>query len=176
VRRENNEEADQFVKEQKRQLQLQKMTKTPSKFGDTPLMTVKEGCSLAKRRICCAHLEVLRRQADAGSRTLCFLDHFAELQVNPTTKGRNALGRKREVIYNRLRLGKTDIRRCPGCMVESPEVVHLYSCERLHHLRGELGLDSLQSDPAGHVEYLGRLQKWIEWAGDVRGSAQWGWY
>ena len=75
VRRENNEEADQLVKEQKRQLLFQKITKAPSRirFGDTPLMTVKEACSLANRRTSRTHLDNLSLQTSRGARPFVFL-------------------------------------------------------------------------------------------------------
>ena len=89
---------------------------------------------------------------------------------NPVVKAKSALGRSREVQYNRVRMNRffhipgDDCPEffCPGCLAATPELPHYYCCDDLEGLRGDLSLRSLSTEPGNHLQFLS----------DVRGLAE----
>jgi ribonuclease HI len=170
VPRGSNQEADRFVKEARRELQIKRAAGDAVVEGDAPLLTVKEICSLVGRRLKAEKTEILKQRAADGSDTLGFLCHFTNFAPNPVVKAKSALGRAREVQYSKIRMNRffhipgDDCPEffCPGCFAQRPELPHYYCCEDLEELRGDLSLGSLTTEPGNHLQFLSEVKSLAE--------------
>jgi len=165
IPREKNEETDEFVKDARKRLELAASLRDWKNAPPTMVsfLAVKEACAIASRRIEAEKTAELERRAGSGPDTLCILKHLTGFVVNPVTRARGALGRFREIIYNKVRMNRIfhpcgeDGEICTGCGVATPNLVHYYGCDRLSELRGHLEIGSLSTRVSDHVHFFEQL-------------------
>jgi len=105
-----------------------------------------------------AQTEELAPLATGGSETLWFMKTYTGFARNPVTRNKRTPPGTSEITYNKFRLSRLVTGEsghvCTGCGKTAPSHVHARGCNQLAPMRGNLQLDSLNSDPGAHVRFL----------------------